>query len=44
MAAGVLYPILGVIFDPVYAAAAMASSSVTVVTNASLLRRFKPKL
>jgi P-type Cu+ transporter len=44
MAAGVLYPLLGVIFDPAYAAAAMASSSVTVVSNASLLRRFKPKL
>ncbi len=44
MAAGVLYPVTGVIFDPVWAAAAMASSSVTVVTNASLLRRFKPKL
>jgi Cu+-exporting ATPase len=44
MAAGVLYPFTGVIFDPVWAAAAMASSSVTVVTNASLLRRFKPKL
>lgn len=44
LAAGVFYPILHVLFDPVYAAAAMASSSVTVVTNASLLRRFKPKL
>jgi Cu+-exporting ATPase len=44
MAAGVLYPILHVLFDPVYAAAAMASSSVTVVTNASLLKRFKPKI
>jgi Cu+-exporting ATPase len=44
MAAGVIYPLTGVIFDPVWAAAAMASSSVTVVTNASLLRRFKPKL
>ncbi|MCW4024333.1 MAG: heavy metal translocating P-type ATPase [Candidatus Bathyarchaeota archaeon] len=44
LAAGVFYPLLGVLFDPVYAAAAMASSSVTVVTNASLLRRFKPKL
>lgn len=44
VAAGVLYPLTGVIFDPVWAAAAMASSSVTVVTNASLLRRFKPKL
>lgn len=44
LAAGLFYPILHVLFDPVYAAAAMASSSVTVVTNASLLRRFKPKL
>jgi Cu+-exporting ATPase len=44
LAAGLLYPILHVIFDPAFAAAAMASSSVTVVTNASLLRRFKPKL
>ncbi len=44
LAAGVFYPILHVLFNPVYAAAAMASSSVTVVTNASLLRRFKPKL
>jgi len=44
LAAGAFYPILHVLFNPVYAAAAMASSSVTVVSNASLLRRFKPKL
>jgi Cu+-exporting ATPase len=44
LAAGAFYPILHVLFDPVYAAAAMASSSVTVVTNASLLKRFRPKL
>ena len=44
LAAGAFYPILHVLFNPVYAAAAMASSSVTVVTNASLLRRFKPKI
>jgi Cu+-exporting ATPase len=44
LAAGAFYPLFGVLFDPVYAAAAMASSSVTVVSNASLLRRFKPKL
>jgi P-type Cu+ transporter len=44
LAAGAFYPILHVLFDPVFAAAAMASSSVTVVTNASLLKRFKPKL
>ena len=44
LAAGAFYPVLHVLFNPVYAAAAMASSSVTVVTNASLLRRFKPEL
>jgi Cu+-exporting ATPase len=44
LAAGAFYPIIHVLFNPVYAAAAMASSSVTVVTNASLLRRFKPKI
>jgi Cu+-exporting ATPase len=44
LAAGVFYPILHVLFNPVLASAAMASSSVTVVSNASLLRRFKPKL
>ena len=44
LAAGAFYPILHVLFNPVYAAAAMASSSVTVVSNASLLRRFKPKI
>jgi Cu+-exporting ATPase len=44
LAAGAFYPLLHVLFNPIYAGAAMASSSVTVVTNASLLRRFKPKL
>jgi len=44
LAAGAFYPILHVLFDPIWAAAAMASSSVTVVSNAALLRRFKPKL
>jgi Cu+-exporting ATPase len=44
LAAGAFYPILHVLFNPVYATAAMASSSVTVVSNASLLRRFKPKI
>jgi Cu+-exporting ATPase len=44
LAAGAFYPLIHVLFDPVYAAAAMASSSVTVVTNASLLKRFRPKI
>jgi len=41
VAAGILYPIM---LEPVFGAAAMAFSSVSVVTNASLLKRFKPKL
>ena len=44
LAAGILYPFFGVLLDPVFGEAAMAFSSVSVVTNASLLRKFKPKL
>jgi len=44
LAAGILYPIAAILLDPVFAAAAMATSSVSVVTNASLLKRFKPKM
>ncbi|HTJ41905.1 MAG TPA: heavy metal translocating P-type ATPase [Kofleriaceae bacterium] len=39
IAAGVLYPIAGVLLSPVYAAAAMSLSSVSVITNALRLRR-----
>ena len=42
-AAGVLYPLFGMLLSPVVAGAAMAFSSVTVVSNANRLRLFKPE-
>ncbi len=43
VAAGVLYPVAGVLMSPVLAGAAMAFSSVSVVTNSLRLRRFRPR-
>tara|TARA_B100000686_G_scaffold158885_1_gene166529 strand:+ start:15100 stop:17433 length:2334 start_codon:yes stop_codon:yes gene_type:complete len=42
-AAGVLYPFFGILLSPVIAGAAMAFSSLTVVSNANRLRLFKAK-
>jgi Cu+-exporting ATPase len=41
IAANVLYPIFGILLSPILAGAAMALSSVSVVTNALRLRRTK---
>jgi P-type Cu+ transporter len=38
IAAGVLYPFLGILLSPIIAAAAMALSSVSVIGNALRLR------
>ena len=41
IAAGILYPPFGILLNPIFAAAAMGLSSVTVVSNSLRLRRFR---
>ncbi|MEO0489423.1 MAG: HAD-IC family P-type ATPase, partial [Cyanobacteria bacterium J06659_2] len=43
IAAGILYPLSGWLLNPIIAGAAMAFSSVSVVTNALRLRNFQPR-
>ncbi len=42
VAAGVLFPLFGVLLNPMVAALAMSLSSVSVVSNSLLIKRFNP--
>jgi Cu+-exporting ATPase len=41
VAMGILYPFMGILMNPIFASIAMASSSISVVTNSLLLKRVK---
>jgi len=43
IAAGILYPLTGFLLNPIIAGAAMALSSVSVVSNSLLMKTYKPK-
>jgi len=43
VAAGILYPLWGIVFRPELGGLAMALSSVTVITLSLLLKRYKPR-
>ena len=41
VAMGVLYPFFGILLNPIFASVAMASSSISVVSNSLLLKRYR---